>query len=95
MKQFFSKFSRTTWIVIGVLVAAGLAAFIYNSTRGETVSTFQTVKAERGNLVATVGATGSVRARQSAVLVWQTTGIVNAVNVDIGSRVTRDDVMAA
>ncbi len=95
MKQFFSKFSRTTWIVIGVLVAAGLAAFIYNSTRGETVSTFQTVKAERGNLVATVGATGSVRARQSAVLVWQTTGIVDAVNVDVGSRVTRDDVMAS
>jgi HlyD family secretion protein len=95
MKQFFSKFSRTTWIVIGVLVVAGLAAFIYSSTRGETVSTFQTAKAERGNLVATVGATGSVRARQSAVLVWQTTGIVDAVNVDVGSRVTRDDVLAS
>ncbi len=95
MKQFFSKFSRTAWIIIGVLVVAGLAAFIYSSTRGETVSTFQTAKAERGNLVATVGATGSVRARQSAVLVWQTTGIVDAVNVDVGSRVTRDDVLAS
>ena len=95
MKQFFSKFSRTTWIIIGVLVVAGLAAFIYSSTRGETVSTFQTAKAERGNLVATVGATGSVRARQSAVLVWQTTGIVDAVNVDVGSRVSRDDVLAS
>jgi HlyD family secretion protein len=95
MKQFFTKFSRRTWIIIGVVVVVAVAAFFIFSRRGETVSLFQTVKAERGNLVATVGATGSVRARQSAVIVWQTTGIVNAVNADVGTRVSRNDVLAS
>jgi HlyD family secretion protein len=95
MKQFFTKFSRRTWIIIGVVVVVAVAAFFIFSRRGETISLFQTVKAERGNLVATVGATGSVRARQSAVIVWQTTGIVNAVNADVGTRVSRNDVLAS
>ena len=95
MKQFFTKFSRRTWIIIGVIVVVAMAAVFIFSTRGEPVSVFQTTKAERGNLVATVGATGSVRARQSAVLVWQTTGIVNAVNADVGTRVSRNDVLAS
>ena len=95
MKQFFTKFSRRTWIIIGVIVVVALAAVFIFSTRGEPVSVFQTTKAERGDLVATVGATGSVRARQSAVLVWQTTGIVNAVNADVGTRVSRNDVLAS
>jgi HlyD family secretion protein len=95
MKQFFAKFSRTAWIIIGVLVVIALAAVFISSRRGKTVSVYQTTKAERGNLVAVVGATGSVRAKQSAVLVWQTTGIVGAVNVDVGKRVSRDDVLAS
>ena len=95
MKQFFTKFSRRTWIIIGVIVVVAMAAVFIFSTRGEPVSVFQTTKAERGDLVATVGATGSVRARQSAVLVWQTTGIVNAVNADVGTRVSRNDVLAS
>jgi HlyD family secretion protein len=95
MKQFFTKFSRRTWIIIGVFVVVAVAAVVIFSTRGKPVSLFQTVKAERGNLVATVGATGSVRARQSAVIVWQTTGIVNAVNADVGTRVSRNDVLAS
>ena len=95
MKQFFTKFSRRTWIIIGVIVVAALVAVVIFNTRAEPISLFQTAKAERGNLVATVGATGSVRARQSAVLVWQTTGIVNAVNADVGTRVAHNDVLAS
>jgi HlyD family secretion protein len=94
MKQFFAKFSRRTWIITGV-VAAVLLAIVFFSTRGSNEPAFQTTKVERGNLVATVGATGSVRARQSAVLIWQTTGIVDAINVDIGQRVKHDDVLAS
>ena len=94
MKQFFAKFSRRTWIILGV-VAAVLLAIVFFSTRGNNEPIFQTTKVERGNLVATVGATGSVRARQSAVLLWLTNGRVEAVNADIGKRVKRDDVLAS
>ena len=94
MKHFFAKFSRRTWIVIGVIVVV-LLVVIFSSTRGEPVTVYQTTAAARGNLVASIGATGSVRARQSAVLIWQTTGIVDAVNTDVGKRVSRDDVLAS
>jgi HlyD family secretion protein len=50
---------------------------------------------ERGTLQATVGATGSVRARQSAVLAWETTGIVEKVNANVGDQVLQDDVLAS
>lgn len=94
MKQFFAKFSRTTWIIIGVIIA-GLAAFIFTRSRGGTETIYQTTPVTRGNLVASIGATGSVRARQSAVLTWQTSGIVEAVNVDVGAHVIHDDVLAS
>ncbi|MCL4271717.1 MAG: efflux RND transporter periplasmic adaptor subunit [Anaerolineales bacterium] len=94
MKKFFSKFSRRTWIIIGVVIVAILAFLLFRPS-GEPVAAFQTVPAERGDLVATVGATGSVRARQTATLVWQTNGIVEAVNAQIGDRVAQDFVLAS
>lgn len=94
MKKFFSRFSRRTWIIAGVAVVVLLIIIIANSG-GEEVVQFQTVPVERGNLVASVGATGSVRARQSATLIWQTNGIVEIVNGKVGSRVSRDDVLAS
>ena len=77
------------------VIAVILIAVIFANTRGEPVAIYQTTAATRGNLVASIGATGSVRARQSAVLIWQTTGIVDTVNADVGKRVSRDDVLAS
>lgn len=93
MKKLFEKFSRRTWIVSGVIIAIVIAVVAFSS-RGEEAVTFQTEPVERGSLVATVGATGSVRAKQSATLIWQTTGIVETVNVGVGDRVAHDDVLA-
>lgn len=94
MKQFFSKISRRTWIIIGVVLVA-LVIFLFTRSNGQEVVPFQTVAAERGNLVATVGATGSVRARQTATLVWQTSGIIGSVNAKIGDDVDQDFVLAS
>ena len=94
MKQFFAKFSRRTWIIIGVIVAV-LLAVIFASSRGKPKTIYQTTAAARGNLTASIGATGSVRAKQSATLIWQTNGIVGAVSADVGKRVSHDDVLAS
>lgn len=94
MKQFFSRFSRRTWIIIGV-VAVILLFVVFSSGGGEEAPLFETVAVERGNLQAFVGATGTVRARQSATLTWQTNGIVESVNVQIGDVVKQDDVLAS
>ena len=56
---------------------------------------FQTVSAERGDLTATVGATGVVHANETALLAWQTTGTVAEVNVQVADQVTAGDVLAA
>ncbi|WKZ34797.1 MAG: efflux RND transporter periplasmic adaptor subunit [Anaerolineales bacterium] len=93
MKQFFTRFSRRTWIIMGVVVIV-LLIVVFATSGGEPAALFETTAVERGNLVASVGATGSVRARQSATLIWQTNGIVETVNVQVGSRVSRDDVLA-
>jgi HlyD family secretion protein len=93
MKKFFSRFPRWMWIILAAVIVVLIAVFV-NSGR-ETAVLFQTTPVERGNLVATVGATGSVRARQSAMLVWQTNGIVESVNVDVGSVVSANDALAS
>jgi HlyD family secretion protein len=96
MKQFFSKFSRRTWIIAGVIVIILLVAvFLVARNGNQQVSAFQTAKAERGSLQATVGATGSVRAKQSAVLIWETTGIVEKVNASVGDKVAKNETLAS
>ncbi len=94
MKRFFSRFSRRTWIIAGVVAVVLLIIVFANSGKNDVVA-FQTSPVERGNLVASVGATGSVRAKQNAVLLWQTSGIVEAIHVQVGGHVSRDDVLAS
>lgn len=95
MKKFFSRFSRRTWIILGILAAVALIVLFLSTRSQDPAVAFQTAEVERGNLVAFVGATGSVRARQSASLNWQTNGIVESVNAEIGDRVSQDFVLAS
>lgn len=77
-----------------ILVIVGL--FLVFRPKGEgQVGQFQTATIERGNLTATVGATGTVRARQTATIVWQITGTVENVNVQIGDRVKAGEELAS
>jgi HlyD family secretion protein len=93
MRSFLKKYKN---LLIGLLVVLLVAsAFIFvRRSNTETASQFQTAKAERGNLTATIGATGTVRAKQSAVLVWQAAGTVDTVNVKVGDNIPSDFVMA-
>jgi HlyD family secretion protein len=93
MRQFFSKISRRTWIVIGVVAVILLFIGISMSRQPEQ-AVFETVPLERGDLAASVGATGSVRASRTALLNWQTNGNVGSVNAVIGDKVSGGDVLA-
>ncbi|MEJ5225674.1 MAG: biotin/lipoyl-binding protein, partial [Anaerolineales bacterium] len=82
-------------IIFVVLAGAAVAAFgIYRQQTANTGTQWQTTPAARGRLVATVGATGVVRANQTATLTWQTSGRVGAVNVKVGDVVQADAVLA-
>jgi len=95
MKAWFSKISRRTWIIIGVVAVVLIGAYlIFGRGSSNAATAYQTEKAARGTLTATVGATGTVAARQSAVLLWQANGTVDKVNVKVGDLVTQDQVLA-
>jgi len=82
-------------LIVLLIVAVGISVYLVRQNRSQnTVSQYQTAKIERGNLVATIGATGTVRAKQTAVLIWQAAGTVDTVNVKVGDNVPSDFVMA-
>lgn len=85
-----SEFLRTKkkiWIPVLIVMVAIIAIIAMRRTSDGQNGNFQTEKVNRGDLVATVGATGTVRARQTAILTWQTSGTVEDVNVQVGDHV--------
>ncbi|MGE5643094.1 MAG: HlyD family secretion protein, partial [Byssovorax cruenta] len=94
MRDFFKR--NRTFLIILLVVVVGATAFVYmRRARAETATQFETTTVERGNLTATIGATGTVRAKQTAVLVWQAAGTVESVAVNVGDAVTADQVLAS
>jgi HlyD family secretion protein len=84
------------WIIGAVILAVVAVSVIYVvRTRANTASTYQTTTIARGTLTATIGATGNVRANQTAILTWQTSGTVDAVSAKIGGQVTAGDILAS
>src|SRR6266540_5299577 len=94
MRQFFRKY-RTILIILLVVVVAASGFLYLRRARANAATQFQTATIERGNLTATIGATGTVRAKQTAVLLWQAAGAVESVGVKVGDTVKTDDVLAS
>lgn len=92
-RTFVSKRRIPILVGLGVLVAGFL--FLRGGHAASQTSEFQTAALERGNLTATIGATGSVRANQSATLNWETSGTVEEVNVAVGDSVSTNDILAS
>ena len=93
MGTFLKKYRVVLILILVVaLVASGLWFRQSRVTNQESV--FQTATIERGTLTATIGATGTVRAKQTAILNWQTTGTVDTVNVKVGDNLPEGFVMA-
>jgi HlyD family secretion protein len=85
----------TIVIIVAVLAGGFLLARRFIGQRASAASSFQTAPAQRGELTASVGATGVVYANQSTVLAWQTSGTVDQVNVKVGDAVTKDQVLSS
>jgi HlyD family secretion protein len=84
-----------TIIIVAVLAVAGYFAYQgYMRAQAAMTSDLQTETIGRGNVTALVGATGTVRANQTAVLAWQTSGQVEKINVNIGDNVRPNQVLA-
>ena len=86
----------TIVIVLVVLVGGfiGIRAYLSQQALAQIAGDLQTEKVSRGILESTVGATGTVRASQSATLTWQTSGTVEDVTVSLGDSVAQGDILA-
>jgi len=84
------------FIILGLAVVGLVAYLVINNinSRKASVADLQTVEVTRGELVAIVGATGTVRANQTAVLSWQTSGRIESINVEVGDKVASETVLA-
>ena len=82
-------------IVIAVLVVAGIFGYRYYQQRQAAANqTYETVKLTRTTLTALIGGTGTVRANQTAVLIWLTSGTAGKINVAIGDQVKANELLA-
>lgn len=89
---------RRTIIILVVIVLAvgGYFGFkAWRDAKAAAETSFQTEKITRGSLTALVGATGTVRSNQTAVMTWQTTGQVGEINVAIGEGINEGDILAS
>jgi HlyD family secretion protein len=90
---------RWMWIVIIAIVIAVGGYFGVQALRDNRAASasedFQTELVTTGSLTATVGATGTVHADQSALLTFQTSGTVGNVNVELGQDVSEGEVLTS
>ena len=93
MRNFFKRYR--TLLIILLVVIIGVGAFAYvRRANADTTTQYQTSEIKKGDLTATIGATGTVRAQQSAALAWQAVGTVDTVNVEVGDTVKTNQVLA-
>jgi HlyD family secretion protein len=94
-KQPGKRNSRSrAWIFIVIaLIGIAVAGYFYINQRNSAPATaqYQTSIAEKGTLTATIGATGTVRSNQTAIMVWQNTGTISNLNFKRGDMVKTGD----
>ena len=95
-KQTVKRRTIIILIVLVVLATAGFFGYRSFQRRAEAAaqSQYQTATIEYGSLTAMVGATGTVRADQTAVIAWESTGQVEDVLVSVGDLVEDGQILA-
>ena len=80
------------FVLVGALI--GIASFGGGTSTTVASGDLQVQPVEVGQLTSSIGATGQVRAGQSATLNWQTTGIVEEIYVTEGQQVVDGEILA-
>lgn len=82
---------KKKWIIWALLAIVAVGGFFgYRAIQNRAAAAaqnYQTVSARAGKLTAIVGATGTVRANQTTVMSWQTSGRIESIVVEVGDAV--------
>ena len=83
-------------IVVSALVLAGLAFVVVSAQQRQqaSVDDLQTLEISYGPLSAVVDETGEVYADQTALVYWETKGIVGEIDVELGDEVVAGQILA-
>lgn len=90
---------KKTLIIISIIVALLIGGFLLfgrfsQRQMNALLANLETESVQRGTLSSTVGATGTVRANQSAYLIWKISGQVEQVLANVGDTVNAGDSLA-
>ncbi|MDI7275952.1 MAG: biotin/lipoyl-binding protein, partial [Anaerolineae bacterium] len=89
---------RKIIIVLSLVLLAGLGLLASQAIKGEPggpLTGYETAPVAKGEIVATVNATGSVAPRSRAILAFAATGRIGEINVSVGDRVQSGQKLAA
>ncbi len=88
---------RTILIIAAVVVVAVAGILINNRVQAKKLAEaqYQTETLANGNLTAIVGATGTVRSNQTAIITWQTNGQISDIKVGVDEKVTAGQELAS
>jgi HlyD family secretion protein len=82
-------------LIIGIVAAlAAVAAVLFFARRGSSEPKFRTAKIDKGDVVATVTATGTLSAVTTVQVGSQVSGIIAKLHVDFNSAVKRGQLLA-
>ncbi len=93
---------KKVMMIIGIIVVIGAAGFLTyrvlaarQSAAQAGTANLQTTTVTRGSIPQTISTAGTVQSGQTAVIAWQTTGKVGAVNVKLGDKVQANQPLAS
>ena len=86
---------RSFWVATGVIaVAVAAAAFYYRRDVAAEAPMFTTAEVSRGDVVATVEATGTLEAVTTVQVGSQVSGTISALRADFNSKVRKGEIIA-
>ena len=94
IKGFYINHKKLTLLFGGllILVIVGSVYIVSSRAKSNQVS-YRSVKLTKGDITQTIDVVGNVKAVPSAVLNWQTSGVVGAVNIKVGDQVKAGDIL--
>src|SRR5688572_14164844 len=84
--------SRRTMVIAGAVLVVAAAVLMLRGRRGEV--RYTTAAADRGDVLETVGATGTLQAVVTVQVGSQVSGIIQELKADFNSIVKEDQVIA-
>ena len=93
-KSFLKRKKARYWVIgLAVVLVAGFVFLRFNSAQASNSAAEPTGAVTTLNVAQTVDASGALAAQPSASLTWNTSGVVETVNVKSGDKVKAGDVL--